>query len=72
MCHPCHPLSVTPDVEGHAVWPGVAYRNLSPVLATYGPPGTMASIALAAMAAFALAGAGVLGLLVALVLRLRR
>ena len=40
--------------------------------ATYGPPGTMTSIALAAMAAFALAGAGVVVLLVALVLHLRR
>lgn len=39
---------------------------------TYGPPGTMTSIALAAMAAFALAGAGVVVLLVALVLHLRR
>lgn len=39
---------------------------------TYGPPGTMTSISLAAMAACALAAAGVVALLVALVLRLRR
>ena len=39
---------------------------------TYGPPGTMTSIALAAMAAYALAAAGTVVLLVALALRLRR
>lgn len=39
---------------------------------TYGPPGTMTSISLAGMAAYALAAAGVVVLLVALVLRLRR
>ena len=39
---------------------------------TYGPPGTMTSVALGAMAAYALAAAGAVVLLVALVLRLRR
>lgn len=39
---------------------------------TYGPPGTMTSIALAAMAAFTLAAVGLVFLLVALVLHLRR
>lgn len=41
-------------------------------LTTYGPPGTMTSISLAAMAAVALVGTGVVALLVALVLHLRR
>lgn len=39
---------------------------------TYGPPGTLTSIALAAMSAYALAAAGIVFLLVALALRLRR
>lgn len=41
-------------------------------LTTYGPPGTMTSISLAAMATFTLAGSGVVVLLVSLVLHLRR
>ena len=44
---------------------GLAYAS------TLGPPGTLTSIALGALAAYALAGAGVVLLLAALVLRLR-